>query len=154
MTKWRRLLSLRFECESWSAMNCGTETKWPEYPTAIRAKAVKKRIFCPWPIHSGSYALQVAVAAARSGGVNIDRKPKPCTPKWLNIWWSYSAYNYFLWLKYTDSDVGKTGEQDHPIVTHESIHKKLQAHWHYGRHAPEQIDNCSGVLEVELPCVS
>lgn len=56
-------------------------------------------------------------------------------------------------LEETYRAVGKTGNQDHPEVTHESIHKKLQAHWHYGHHAPEYIENSSGVRGTELPYI-
>ena len=47
--------------------------------------------------------------------------------------------------------ISKTGEQEHPIVTHESIDKEGHADRHYGRNTRKHIHNCSSMGNVKTP---
>ena len=47
--------------------------------------------------------------------------------------------------------ISKTGEQEHPMVTHESIDKEGHAYWHYGRNTRKHIHNCSSTGNVKIP---
>ena len=47
--------------------------------------------------------------------------------------------------------ISKTGEQEHPIVTHESIDKEGHADRHYGRNTRKHIHNCCSMGNVKTP---
>ena len=51
----------------------------------------------------------------------------------------------------TYNAISKTGEQEHPIVTNESIDKEGHANRHYAHNTIKHIHNCSSTGNVKIP---